>query len=89
MPQKEENAYIHKDSEALTDLWLKANNYREREGILKELERRRAIDQLIFCFEIAGWQTRPEQERKRDRLYILNIFGKLKDQKRFRCLPIS
>ncbi|MGD8739814.1 MAG: HEAT repeat domain-containing protein, partial [Desulfobacterales bacterium] len=81
IPQKKEIAYIDKDLEALTDLWLKENHYRNREGILKELERRRAIDQLIFCFEIAGWRIGRTEERKRDRLYILNIFGKLKDQK--------
>jgi hypothetical protein len=81
MPQKEKNAYINKDSEALTDLWLKGNQYRDREAILKELERRRATDQLIFCYEIAGWRIGRTEERKRDRLYILNIFGKLKDQK--------
>lgn len=86
MPQKEENAYIDKDLEALTDLWLKGNQYRNREEILKELERRRAIDQLIFCFEIAGWRMGPTGDRKKDRLYIINIFGKLKDQKTVRLL---
>ena len=86
MPQKEENAYIDKDPEALTDLWLKKTQYRDREEILKELERRRAIDGLIFCFEIAGWRIGPTADRKKDRLYIINIFGKLKDQKTVRLL---
>jgi hypothetical protein len=81
MPQKQKNAYNNKDPEALTDLWLKRNQYRDREEILKELDRRRAIDELIFCFEIAGWRMGPTEDRKKDRIYIINIFGRLKDPK--------
>ena len=81
MPPKEDKAYIDKDLEALTDLWLKENEFRDREEILKAFERRRAIDELIFCYEIAGWRFGPTADRGKDRLYILNIFGRLKDPK--------
>ena len=81
MPQKKETAYMDKDLDALTDLWLERIQYRDREEILKELERRRAIDELIFCFEIAGWRIGPTVDRKKDRLFILNVFGKLKDKR--------
>ena len=81
MPQKERYAYTDKDPEALSELWLKKNQYRDREEILKALERLHATDQLIFCFEIAGWRIKHTADRQRDRLYILNIFGRLKDQK--------
>jgi hypothetical protein len=81
MPQKEDRAYIDKDLEALTDLWLKKYHFRDREKILKEFERRKAIEELIFCYEIAGWRIGPTADRKKDRLYILNIFGRLKDPK--------
>ena len=83
-PETEKKAqykYQNKDPEALTDIWLERIQYRDREEILKELERRRAIDELIFCFEIAGWRIGPTVNRKKDRLFILNIFGKLKDKK--------
>ncbi len=80
-PQKQKNAYSDKDLETLTDLWLKRNEYRDREEILKELERRRAIDKLIFCYELAGWRIGPTEGREKDRIFIINIFGKLKDPK--------
>ncbi len=80
-PQKQKNAYSDKDLETLTDLWLKRNEYRDREEILKELERRRAIDKLIFCYELAGWRIGPTEGREKDRIFIINIFGNLKDPK--------
>lgn len=81
LPQKKETADNDKDLEALTDLWLERIQYRDREEILKELERRRAIDELIFCFEIAGWRIGPTVNREKDRLFIFNIFGRLKDKR--------
>ena len=81
IPQKQKNGYSDQDLETLTDLWLKRNEYRDREEILKELERRRAIDKLIFCYELAGWRIGPTEGREKDRIFIINIFGKLKDPK--------
>jgi HEAT repeat protein len=81
MPQKPKNAYSDKDLEALTDLWLKRNEYRDRETILKEFERRRAVDKLIFCYELAGWRIDRTEGREKDRILIINIFGNLKDPK--------
>ena len=65
----------------MVDLWLKTYEFRDREEILKEFGRRRAIDKLIFCYNLAGWQSGAIGDRKRDRLLILNIFGELKDAK--------
>ena len=44
---KDDKTYINKDLEALTDLWLKQNPFRDREQILKVLERRHAINAPI------------------------------------------
>jgi HEAT repeat protein len=80
-PLGEKGVSVNENPEALADRWLKLEEYSQREEILQELERQRAFDELIFCFDIAGWLRSGPEERNRDREYILYIFGNLKEPK--------
>ena len=81
--KKTQSYYQNQDLDTLQDFWLATNQYKAREVILKEFERRKAYNTLRSCYDITGWMMRREsgQDRKNDKLFILGAFGRLKEQK--------
>jgi HEAT repeat protein len=64
--------YLNKNLEELKDLWLASKDIEEHKLILKELERRKAIDALMSCYNVSP---------KEGKTIIIQAFGRLKDSK--------
>ncbi len=76
------------DIETLKDLWLKSSSHYARKNIVNELEKRKAVDALIYCHHFATfYYKRPNSKSVwgrfaiEDSIVIVDALGRLKDPK--------
>jgi hypothetical protein len=79
---------VDADIETLKDLWLKSSSHYARKNIVDELEKRKAVDALIYCHSFAlYYYKRPNSNSAwgkfpiEDSIVIINALGRLKDPK--------
>ncbi len=92
--EAKKNELIDKDSETLKDLWWKEDKANIRHEILFELERRKEVDALLWCY---AWCYRTPTGSvslfrinfEQDYYFITEAFGRLKDPKTVEAICIS